>query len=169
MTVAPGAGMADHGAGTDARRSPKGRSASPGTRPGVECSGRPRDAGHARSRGPKRRGGSGRHGQLTAAGTGFGKCRGWSSYAVTQGLTNRHILQIGTETRARGADRRCIGGVARPCVTSVGTVATGRWCARMALGRRVPSTPPMRDMTGNTARFRLLQHTRGSRPSAFHG
>lgn len=40
--------------------------------------------------GQKRRGGSDRHGQLTAVGTGLGKDRGWSSYAITQGLTNRH-------------------------------------------------------------------------------
>ena len=44
--------------------------------------------------GQKRRGGSDRHGQLTAAGTGLGKVRGWSSYAFAQGLTNRHWVDI---------------------------------------------------------------------------
>ena len=40
--------------------------------------------------GLKRRGGSSRHGRWMAVGTGLGKVRGWSSYAFTQGLTNRH-------------------------------------------------------------------------------
>lgn len=90
MTMAPGPVAADHGAGTYARRSPKGRSASPGTRSGVESSGRPRGGDHDDLGGLKRRGGSDRHGQRKAVGTGFGIVRGWSSYAFPQGLTNRH-------------------------------------------------------------------------------
>ena len=68
-----------------------------------------------RSRGPKRRGGSSRHGQLTAAGTNLGKVRGWSSYAVAPGLTNRHMgnrlhgiaaLQVNRQAVARCSARR---------------------------------------------------------------
>lgn len=59
---------AHHGAGTHARRSPKGRSASPGTRSGVASSGRPRGEDRIVLGGLTRRGGSGRHG--TAEGRG---------------------------------------------------------------------------------------------------
>lgn len=55
-------GAAYHGAETNAERSPKGRSVSPGTRPGVASSGQPRGEGYSDLGGLKRRGGSGRHG-----------------------------------------------------------------------------------------------------------
>lgn len=99
MTVALDA-EAHHGAGANAKRSPNGRSALPGTRPGVASSGQPLRAGHREAGGLKRRGGSDRHGQQKAAGTGLGKVQGWSSYAFAQGLTNRHI---GKKTRIAGA------------------------------------------------------------------
>lgn len=79
------------GRGQKPRRSPKGRSASPGTRPGVASSGRPRGEGQSDLGGPKRRGGSDRHGQRRAEGTNPGIVRGWSSYALAPGLTNRHL------------------------------------------------------------------------------
>lgn len=60
--------MACHGVGTNAERSPKGRSVSPGTRPGVASSGRPRGAGQSDLGGLKRRGGSGRNGTPRAWG-----------------------------------------------------------------------------------------------------
>ena len=78
------------GRGQKPKRSPKGRSASPGTRPGVASSGRPRGGGQIDLGGPKRRDGSGRHGQQRAEGTNLGCDRGWSSYAPARGLTNRH-------------------------------------------------------------------------------
>lgn len=99
MTVALDA-EAHHGAGANAKRSPNGRSALPGTRPGVASSGQPLRAGHRVAGGLKRRGGSDRHGQQKAARTGLGKVRGWSSYAFTRGLTNRHAAPI-ERTHAR--------------------------------------------------------------------
>lgn len=78
------------GRGQKPKRSPKGRSASPGTRPGVASSGRPRGEGQIDLEGPKRRCGSDRHGQQRAEGTDLGCDRGWSSYALAPGLTNRH-------------------------------------------------------------------------------
>ena len=71
-------------------RSPKGRSASPGTRPGVASSGQPRGEGQIDLGGLKRRGGSGRNGQQRAVGTTLGISRGWSSYALRSGASYRN-------------------------------------------------------------------------------
>ena len=97
MTVAPLPNGLTTGRGQRPKRSPKGRSASPGTRPGVASSGRPRGGGQINLEGPKRRGGSDRHGQRRAEGTSLGDCRGWSSYALAPGLTNRHWAVFSSE------------------------------------------------------------------------
>ena len=103
QTVAP-LGMAYHGAGAHAERSPEGRSAPPGTRPGVASSGRPRGEGRTDLGGLKRRGGSGRHGTRRQRDQPRHD-RGWSSYAFTPGLTSRHGAIRGRTQQRSGPSR----------------------------------------------------------------
>jgi hypothetical protein len=63
--------------------------ARPRHRPGVASSGQPQWRGSKRTWGPKRRGGSGRHDIARQRGPARAFCRGWSSYAVTPGLTSQ--------------------------------------------------------------------------------
>ncbi len=63
--------------------------ARPRHRSGVASSGQPQWRGSTRTWGPKRRGGSGRHDIARQRGPARAFCRGWSSYAVTPGLTSQ--------------------------------------------------------------------------------
>lgn len=122
--------MAHHGAGTNARRSPKGRSVSPGTRPGAASSGRPRGAGQSVPGGLKRRGGSGRNGTPRAEGTDPG-------HGAGRPLPSLKGSPAGTGTPESVRDAR---GHAR----SGGALDDSPQTDRMASSSRIKKVGPLR-------------------------